>query len=132
MVSALLPLLGALWSGYIEAYQRIPNADVRVDGVPAGYAHRGPKTTIITRTDIVGRHSYRIWPANGVNVFDCHHWVAPEWRLFFQGKVSEPCIFPTSTASMGPAAPVSSWIVKGDIRSFRTRDGKTISYRMTR
>jgi hypothetical protein len=128
---ALAPLLVFFWLGYLELYRPIPTADVRVNGVAAGYAHRGRVSTIITRTDISGRHSYRVWPtATVMLIFDCPNWIAPESRYFVQGKISAPCIFATSGAgSSQPSSPSSVGVVSREKLSFTTRDGKTITMR---
>ena len=95
---AALPLVIFSWWGYVEWYGSIPNAEVRVNGMPAGYAHRGPVSTIVTRTDVPGGHSYRTWgTATEILIFDCHNWVAPEWTVFPQGRFSSPCIDRKST-----------------------------------
>jgi hypothetical protein len=126
----LVPLLLFFWKGYVEVYRQIDTADVRVNGTPAGFAHHGRVSAIVTRTDVAGGHSYRIWPTGKeMLIFDCHNWTAPSRRYFLQGRVSEPCSLQTNASVPTLAAPVTHGIVKDGILSFTTRDGKVVSLR---
>jgi hypothetical protein len=128
---ALLPILVFTELGLVDWYSRMEDADVRVDGLPAGYIHRGRVSAIVTRTDIVGRHSYRIWPIgkDDALIFDCHHWIAPDRKLFVQGHISAPCSNLTSGTVTSPESPVTHGITKDKSLRFTTRDGKVISMR---
>lgn len=129
---AALPIVFFFWSGYLEWYVRVPKADVRVNGLPTGYVHRGKVSSILTRTDGAGPHSYRIWPTSSTHalIFDCYNWHAPDKSRFLQGKISAPCIYPTSGAVTNPStAPASTGDVKNGILRFTTRDGAVITLR---
>lgn len=131
LVLALAPVLGLTWSGQLEWYARMSNADVRVNGQPAGYLHRGYSSSVVTRTDVPGNHSYRIWQtAREILIFDCPNWVAPDWRYFAQGKVANPCIYPTTKVRAdSPTSPELKGTVKDGRLYFTTRDGSVISLR---
>jgi hypothetical protein len=127
----LLPLFIFIRLEYVEWYWRDANADVRVNGVPAGYAHVGPHSTLVTRTDLPQPHSYRLWETDKtILIFDCHVWVAPNYRAFLQGRISRPCIFPMTAVSPDtPASPASEGKMRNGIVTFTTRDGKVITIR---
>lgn len=129
---ALLPIGLLTWSGELEWYTRIAGADVRVNDVPAGYLHRGFTSSLVTRTDGPNRHSYRIWQTpHSILIFDCHEWVAPDWRLFGQGNVANPCIYPTTKRrAETPMSPVTQGTVKDGRLYFKTRDGSIVSLRV--
>lgn len=123
---ALVPIGYATWQGYIEWYRRLPNMQVLVDGKAAGYVHQGKHSLIFTRTDIPGKHSYRSWETRSeVLIFDCHQWVAPDWPVFLQGRVSSPCTMLTSGSVTSPASPATN-APRNAAPEFTTRDGKVI------
>lgn len=124
---AVLLVVVAVWQGYIEFYRRVPNAQVTVNGVPAGYLHLGPHSMIVTRTDLSPRHSYRTWDTGiEVIIFDCQRWVAPNWSLFTQGHISGPCTFFNSESVTTPASPSRRGVGRTNPLEFVTRDAAVV------
>jgi hypothetical protein len=94
-IVAVVPYTGA---GYYEWYFPVWNARVTVSGKPShGFLHRERLggSSIITRTDLPNRVSYRVFFGTGPQpkprVSACGKWSTYRFAVVFRGDVNPPC-----------------------------------------